>query len=82
MLRGTSQVVGLHLVDNTRQKGPRKRKTLREVAPVVAAAVPDLLRRTRDLDYVAKESCMVTSHALAAAVCYLLDQDWLRRRAA
>lgn len=75
----------LHLVENNHQTGPRnarKRKTLPQIAPKVAAAIPDLLRRTRDLDYVAKEAGMVTSHALAAAVCYLLDCDWQRRRAA
>ncbi len=64
------QAVRLQLVDGKPKKTLRtnKRKTLKTIAPCVAALAPELLYRTRDIDYVGAETGMIASHVLVAAI--------------
>lgn len=66
----------LHLVAGAKKNPSRspKRKTLKAIAPCVAALAPQLLFRTRDIDYVGQETGIIASHILVAAIVELRNE--------
>ncbi len=65
-----------------RKSTTSRRKRFKDLAPPVQAEIPDMLRRTKNNDYVAKYVGATATETLAGAVIYLLEKDWLQRNAA